>query len=71
METKTLLHREGHNSWIGLVLWKHRPLIPALWSQRQTDLCEFQVSLVNIRIIKIPSAKKGTPWGGEVAEGKG
>ena len=46
-------------------------MIPAVWSQRQTDLFEFQVSLVNIRIIKIPSAKKGTPWGGEVAEGKG
>ena len=46
-------------------------MIPALWSQRQTDLCEFKVSLVNIRIIKIPSAKNGTLWGREVAEGKG
>ena len=71
METKTLLHKEGYNTWIGLVLWKHRPLIPALWSQRQTDLFEFQAGLLNIRIIKIPSSKRGTPWGGEVAEGKG
>ena len=56
---------------IGLVLWEHRLLIPAVWSQRQTDLFEFQAGLLNIRIIKIPSTKKGTPWGGEVAEGKG
>jgi hypothetical protein len=56
---------------IGLVLWEHRPLIPAIWRQRQTDLFEFQAGLLNIRIIKIPSSKRGTPWGGEVAEGKG
>ena len=37
----------------------------------ETDLFEFQAGLLIIRIIKIPSTKKGTPWGGEVAEGKG
>ena len=27
-------------------VWWHMPLIPALWSQRQVDLKEFEASLV-------------------------
>jgi hypothetical protein len=26
--------------------WWNTPVIPALWKQRQTDLCKFKVSLV-------------------------
>lgn len=29
-------------SWV----WLHLPLIPALWSQRQGDLCEFEAHLI-------------------------
>jgi hypothetical protein len=27
-------------------LWQYIPLIPALWRQKQVDLCEFEASLV-------------------------
>lgn len=30
------------------------PFIPALWTQRQEDLCEFQDSLVHIASSQIP-----------------
>jgi hypothetical protein len=29
-----------------LVMWWHVTLIPALWKERQLDLCEFEASLV-------------------------
>ena len=35
--------------------WGHMPLIPALWRQRQADLCEFKVSLVYRTSTKICS----------------
>ena len=39
-----LFYQELGLEWV----WWHMALIPALRSQRQTDLCEFEASLVYI-----------------------
>ena len=43
-------------------MW-HKPLIPALRRQRQTDLCEFKASLVYTRLIQ--SKREKEPGSGD------
>lgn len=63
-EVKLIVRTKMELVWVG---W-HMPFNPTLWQQRQSDLCEFRVSMVYIESSKLIEGIAWVNMSGETYE---